>query len=95
MTGSRLLIALTFGIFLSGCDTQKNAEATGVESPVAEPPIQTDASPSISYEKYVLDNGLNVILHVDSSDPVVAINLAAHVGSSRDVPCRTCFAHLF
>ncbi len=51
--------------------------------------------PSISYEKYELDNGLDVILHVDRSDPVVAINLAAHVGSSREVSGRTGFAHLF
>ena len=49
----------------------------------------------INYEKFTLDNGLDVIFHVDRSDPVVAINLAAHVGSGREVTGRTGFAHLF
>lgn len=50
---------------------------------------------SIPFEKFTLDNGLDVILHVDDSDPVVAINLAVHVGSARERPGRTGFAHLF
>ncbi len=50
---------------------------------------------SIEFEKYTLDNGLDVVLHVDRSDPVVAIDLAAHVGSARETTGRTGFAHLF
>ena len=46
-------------------------------------------------KKYTLDNGLTVVLHVDRSDPIVAIDLAAHVGSAREVEGRTGFAHLF
>ncbi|MCR4340159.1 MAG: insulinase family protein [Gemmatimonadaceae bacterium] len=38
---------------------------------------------------------MKVIFHVDRSDPVVAVSLNAHVGSSREVPGRTGFAHLF
>ena len=49
----------------------------------------------IDYEKYLLDNGLNVILHKDSSDPIVSIAIQYHVGSNREVPGRTGFAHLF
>lgn len=49
----------------------------------------------IEYEKYELENGLEVILHVDRSDPVVSIVLAAHVGSAREKAGRTGFAHLF
>jgi len=49
----------------------------------------------VEFEKYTLDNGLDVILHVDKSDPVVAIDLAAHVGSGREIAGRTGFAHLF
>ena len=37
----------------------------------------------LKYEKITLDNGLDVVFHIDRSDPVVAINLAAHVGSAR------------
>ncbi len=50
---------------------------------------------SVSYEKFTLENGLEVVLHVDRSDPVVAIDIAAHVGSSRETTGRTGFAHLF
>ena len=49
----------------------------------------------ISYEKYQLDNGLEVLLHVDRSDPVVAVAQTFHVGSAREVTGRTGFAHMF
>lgn len=50
---------------------------------------------SVEYEKFTLPNGLDVIFHVDKSDPVVAVNLTAHVGSAREKAGRTGFAHLF
>jgi len=50
---------------------------------------------SVDYEKYELDNGLDVILHVDRSDPAVAVVMTFHVGSAREVAGRTGFAHLF
>src|SRR5215213_10793412 len=53
------------------------------------------ASFKIPYEKFTLPNGLEVIFHVDRSDPVVAVNLTAHVGSAREKVGRTGFAHLF
>ena len=49
----------------------------------------------INYEKYQLDNGLTVILHEDNSDPIVGVAIQYHVGSNREVPGRTGFAHLF
>jgi zinc protease len=49
----------------------------------------------VEYEKFILDNGLEVLLHVDKSDPVVAVSLTAHVGSAREIEGRTGFAHLF
>ena len=49
----------------------------------------------VDYEKFTLDNGLQVILHVDRSDPVAAVALTAHVGSAREKEGRTGFAHLF
>jgi len=94
MTSTRLLAVVALGVILGGCDPSPPAEnATVVESPA--PGAGADSGPSISYEKYELDNGLNVILHADHSDPVVAIDLAVHVGSSREVTGRTGFAHLF
>src|SRR3989304_9043290 len=49
----------------------------------------------LSYEQYKLDNGLNVILHEDKSDPIVSVAILYHVGSNREVKGRTGFAHLF
>ena len=50
---------------------------------------------TIDYEKYTLENGLEVVLHVDKSDPIVSTDIMYHVGSSREVPGKTGFAHLF
>lgn len=50
---------------------------------------------SIDYEKYTLENGLDVILHQDHSDPIVAVAIQYHVGSNREKPGKTGFAHLF
>lgn len=49
----------------------------------------------IENEKYTLENGLQVILHKDKSDPIVAVAVLYHVGSNREVKGRTGFAHLF
>ncbi|GAB3392619.1 M16 family metallopeptidase [Massilia agri] len=49
----------------------------------------------VEYQKFTLPNGLDVIFHIDRSDPVVAVNLTAHVGSAREKVGRTGFAHLF
>jgi zinc protease len=53
------------------------------------------ASPDIPFEKYVLQNGLEVILHQDSSVPTVHVEVWYKVGSKDEVPGRTGFAHLF
>ncbi|MFZ4522192.1 MAG: M16 family metallopeptidase [Bacteroidales bacterium] len=50
---------------------------------------------NIDFEKYTLSNGLDVILHIDRSDPIVALAIRFHVGSNREVEGRTGFAHLF
>ena len=50
---------------------------------------------SISYEKFTLSNGLDVILHEDHSLPIAAVNVWYHVGSKDEKPGRTGFAHLF
>ena len=55
---------------------------------------QNDAF-SIDYEQYQLDNGLTIILHEDKSDPIVGVAIQYHVGSTREIPGRTGFAHLF
>ena len=47
----------------------------------------------IDYEMFELDNGLTVIMHQDKSDPLVAMATVVHVGSNREKPGRTGFAH--
>ncbi len=49
----------------------------------------------VAFEQFTLENGLHVILHIDRSDPVVAVALTSHVGSAREKAGRTGFAHLF
>ncbi len=50
---------------------------------------------AIDYERHELANGLEVVLHVDDSDPLAAVAMTFHVGSAREVEGRTGFAHLF
>lgn len=50
---------------------------------------------SLAFEKYVLPNGLEVILHEDHRTPVTAVNVWYHVGSKDEGPGKNGFAHLF
>lgn len=79
----RILI-IFLAISLSACKSEKKKTDTT---------SSTDFS--VDYEKFELDNGLDVVFHVDRSDPVVAVALTAHVGSAREKEGRTGFAHLF
>lgn len=49
----------------------------------------------IPYEKYVLPNGLTLIVHEDHSDPVVHVDVTYHVGSAREEVGKSGFAHFF
>lgn len=49
----------------------------------------------IPYEKYVLSNGLTVVLHEDHSDPLVHVDVTYHVGSAREEIGKSGFAHFF
>ncbi len=50
---------------------------------------------NVPYERFTLNNGLNVILHVDKTTPTITVNQWYHVGSGHEKPGRTGFAHLF
>jgi zinc protease len=49
----------------------------------------------IPYEKYVLPNGLTLIIHEDHSDPLVHVDVTYHVGSAREEIGKSGFAHFF
>jgi zinc protease len=61
----------------------------------AQAPASVPAGISIPYQKFVLPNGLTLIVHEDHKAPIVAVNVWYHVGSKNEKPGRTGFAHLF
>ena len=64
--------------------------------PAAAPSSSTKIPiPDIPYTKFVLANGLTVIVHEDHKAPIVAVNTWYHVGSKNEKPGKTGFAHLF
>ncbi|HZD08494.1 MAG TPA: pitrilysin family protein, partial [Candidatus Limnocylindrales bacterium] len=68
--------------------TPKTATRAAAKSP--QIPI-----PDIKYTKFVLKNGLTILVHEDHKAPVVAVNTWYHVGSKNEKPGKTGFAHLF
>jgi zinc protease len=65
------------------------AAPAAAQPPAAPPTIE------LPYTQFTLANGLRVILHEDHSVPMVTVNMWYHVGSARELPKRTGFAHLF
>ena len=49
----------------------------------------------IPYQKYVLSNGLTLVVHEDHSDPIVHVDVTYHVGSAREEIGKSGFAHFF
>ena len=91
MTFRRLLMMGTAALFMSACE---NGETRSSNSP-SESSEKPSVGLSIDYEKFTLENGLDVILQVDRSDPIVAVTTVIHAGSNREKPGRTGFAHFF
>ena len=50
---------------------------------------------AVNFKKFVLDNGLTLLVHEDHSVPIVGVNMWYHVGSRNEKRGRTGFAHLF
>ena len=90
MTMRMLLLAGATALILGACEDFTSASAVGNGSVAVSP-----SALFIDYEKFTLDNGLEVILQVDRSDPIVAVTTVIHAGSNREKPGRTGFAHFF
>ncbi len=69
-----------------------SARKAGCGQTRATPPLEV---PQLKFQKYKLENGLEVILSEDHRLPMVAVNLWYHVGPANELPGRTGFAHLF
>src|SRR3954470_7399567 len=76
-------------VFLLFTTLAATAVAQSGAPPAAPPKLE------LSYTQFSLPNGLTVILHEDHSVPVISTNMWYHVGSAREKPGRTGFAHLF
>ena len=57
--------------------------------------INSTSAQKIAFEEFTLDNGLHVILHQDTSAPVIVTSVMYHVGTKNENPNRTGFAHFF
>ena len=57
--------------------------------------VCTDGPVDVPYQRFVLKNGLTLIVHEDHKAPIVAVNIWYHVGSKNERPGKTGFAHLF
>jgi zinc protease len=66
-----------------------------ISTGAAPMPAAAAATIDIPFQKFVLDNGLTLIVHEDHKAPIVAFNVWYHVGSKNEKPGRTGFAHLF
>ncbi len=99
MSHSIKRIATLFSIvpLLFACGEQKQSPKTNQSEPIAKTQTVSKSSTDfdINYQQYQLANGLKVILHQDKSDPIVAMATVVHVGSNREKPGRTGFAHFF
>jgi zinc protease len=62
---------------------------------LASPAFAQPPKLEVKYSQFTLPNGLHVILHEDHSVPIVTVNVWYRVGSARERPGRTGFAHLF
>src|SRR6187431_2961885 len=74
------------------------AGSTLYSQPLPQTPQAPAASasiPEIPYTKFVLKNGLTLLVHEDHKAPIVAVNVWYHVGSKNERAGKTGFAHLF
>ena len=97
----KILMSLMIIALLTACAKSENnapssevaavnsATSAGAQSPLA------DIAIDIPYERFVLDNGLTVVVHEDRKAPIVAVNVWYHVGSKDEPTGKTGFAHLF
>lgn len=80
---------------VSGDSERTEASAVAGTTSDGSSGARTEPGFSLDYEKFTLENGLEVVLQADNSDPIVAFSTVVHAGSNREVTGRTGFAHFF
>ena len=92
-----LLISLAIGVSLAApVALPAHAAPAAARAAQSVPVVKFDRKAyTIPYKKFVLSNGLTLIVHEDHSTPVVGVNVWYHVGSRNEQRGKTGFAHLF
>ena len=95
----RRIVPFALAFCLSACATPPSQDAPGADRGTtgAAAPAAAGTLPDIDipYTRFVLANGLTVLVHEDHKAPLVALNVWYHVGSKNEPPGRHGFAHLF
>lgn len=96
-SSSAIPLALLLGsVATAGAATQQTPPRKSATAVERKGSAALDMKPiPISFERFVLPNGLTVIVHEDHKTPIVAVGIWYHVGSANETPGRTGFAHLF
>ena len=101
LTKKTILIGVLV-LSVSGCQSGNQSESANgaVEIPQGITLLETVEKAGtngivVPYRKYLLDNGLTVLLHEDRSDPLVHVDVTYHVGSGREEVGKSGFAHFF
>ncbi|MEN3337151.1 MAG: zinc protease [Acidobacteriota bacterium] len=85
--------SVTLSLLTVVCATVASAAA---QAPPASPTAAARTAPlTVPFTQFTLSDGLHVILHEDHTVPLATVNVWYHVGSAREKPGRTGFAHLF
>jgi zinc protease len=97
---ARFLVVLSIAVFHVVSASAQSGAPLPKQTPVAKAHAATATSakiavPDIPYTKFVLANGLTVLVHEDHKAPIVAVNTWYHVGSKNEKLGKTGFAHLF
>src|SRR5438093_12518121 len=88
-----LALGLATALPAPGTAQRPSRPATRARLPRA--PSAAPAPITIPYQRFVLGNGLTLIVHEDHKAPIVAVNIWYHVGSKNERPGKSGFAHLF
>lgn len=80
----------------AGKNTPKNSNAAAMSTTkLVETVAKVGKEIVIPYKKFVMPNGLTLVVHEDHSDPIVYVDVTYHVGSNREQQGRSGFAHFF
>src|SRR5262249_24507332 len=95
LPSSFLFASFLFAACASSSSAGAPALAVRDEAPAAESQSSIASQVDIPFSKFVLPNGLTLIVHEDHKAPIVAVNVWYHIGSKNEKVGKTGFAHLF